>query len=131
LYHRFAAGAAGHLTQGVFLPAGEETKHAQGDAYPTLTSSSIEDLAASFGASSANARLSTSILSPSESFCRRISWPLLKRMASRYLNGADEFGRQRFIQDGDHLLGVSLVPVSDGALLKALARATPKLFDIR
>ena len=42
----------------------------QGDAYPTLTCSSIGDLAAGFGASSTNARLSTSILSPSESFCR-------------------------------------------------------------
>jgi hypothetical protein len=52
----------------------------QGDAYPTLTCSSIEDLAAGFGTgiSSASARLSTSILSPSESFCRRTSWPLWK-----------------------------------------------------
>jgi hypothetical protein len=88
LYHRFAAGAAGHLTQGVFFTAGEETKLAQGDAYPTLTCSNIEDLAAGFGASSANANLRTSILSPLEIFCRRISWPLLKRMASRYLNGS-------------------------------------------
>jgi hypothetical protein len=49
----------------------------QGDAYPTPTCSSIEVLAAGFGAgvSSANARLSTSTLSLSESLCRRISWP--------------------------------------------------------
>jgi hypothetical protein len=40
-------------------------------------------------------------------------------------------GRNQNERDnGDHLLWVSPVPVSDGALLKALARSLPKIFDI-
>jgi len=113
---------AGHLDSGRFLPAGEETKHAQGDAYPTLTSSSIEDLAASFR------RLFGQTPGSAHPFSARRELLQKDFLAVVETDGvaiSERAGRVRspaLHSDGDHLLGVSLVPSVTGLAQGAGAR---------
>src|SRR5574341_234576 len=77
-----------------FFPRGGKRHIYGGENQPTLTCSRsrAKEAATSLGAgaSSGSERQSTSTRSPSVSFCSNTSWPLLKRIASRYRNGSAE-----------------------------------------
>ncbi len=77
-----------------FFPRGGKRHIYGGETQPTLTCSRSRAKEAATGlgagASSGSERQSTSTRNPSVSFCSNTSWPLLKRIASRYRNGSAE-----------------------------------------
>lgn len=77
-----------------FFPRGGKRHVYGGETQPTLTCSRSRTKVAATGlgagASSGSERQSTSTRNPSVSFCSKTSWPLLKRIASRYRNGSAE-----------------------------------------